>query len=101
MGTPGYPIFNYSKIFFYLQEELRVNDSGNHSQLKLPMGFQSEGGTQPKPKVGKSSYGGLTHGHWNVRPVEGTLLRANPLLIEHHGEIILTYGHLSICQRCN
>lgn len=56
------------------------------------------------PKLAQSAkeqLWGLTHGHWYVCPVQGTLLRADPLLVEHHSEIILTHGHFSICQRCN
>lgn len=55
----------------------------------------------PNPKWETAATAGLTHGHWYVRPVQGTLLCADPFLIEYDGEIILAHSHFSICQRCN
>lgn len=40
----------------------------------------------------------LTHCYGDVSPVEGTLLGADALLVQHHGQIVLTDGHLPISQ---
>lgn len=74
-----------------------MNDTVNHNLLKLFF-RSSKVAHSPGPKWVAAATVGLTHGHWYVRPVQGALLRADPLLIEHHGEVILTHGHLSICQ---
>lgn len=77
-----------------------MNDTVNHSLLKLCF-HSSKGAHSCSPKWATTTTVGLTHGHWYVCPVQGAFLGADPLLIEHHGEIILTHGHFSICQRGN
>lgn len=77
-----------------------MSDAVNHSLLK-PFFRSSKVAHSPSPKWAAAATAGLTHGHWYVRPVQGAFLCADALLIEHHGEIILTHGHFSICQRGN
>lgn len=81
-----------------IRGELRVDDTVNQCLLKLFF-HSSKMAHSPSPRWATAATVGLTHGHWYVRPVQGAFLCADPLLVEHHGEVILTHGHFPICQR--
>lgn len=78
-----------------------MNDTINHSLLKLRMGFHSQKmAYSSSPKGATAATVGLTHGHWYVSPIQSTFLCADPFLYFSLLLLIFLPPPLHTCSFC-